>query len=322
MKTAILVGLGHQSQDHLSVLQSLGIELVGSVDPNPDCNKPADSPVFLSLDALLEVITPDFAVVCVPHDKHLDVTRQLAHAGVHVLKEKPLARCLTEARELLNLVREKNISLEIVCQRRHHQLFSKVREWLPEVGKVRFVQASYTINVPSPHLGWRGDRRKAGGGCLIDMGYHMVDMLVSLFGLPDSVYASLSCAAVEEEYDAEDTAIVNFQYSKPSIIGSLTISRCLPKGESLHIVGSLGAIHAGRNEVIFTPKQNELDAQIFQIDAQTAKFDAMLNQMRFFQDVLSGSPSIVFEHLSNLAFVEACYVSAELHAAQEPNSFL
>ena len=62
-----------------------------------------------------------------------------------------------------------------------------------------FVDVKYTLFVDNLHEGWRGQRDSAGGGCIIDMGYHMIDMVIWYFGLPDNLHAEFSSKAKPEE---------------------------------------------------------------------------------------------------------------------------
>jgi predicted dehydrogenase len=65
------------------------------------------------------------------------------------------------------------------------------------------------------------------GGCIIDMGYHLVDMLLWYFGMPDRVLAQHSASArPEQDYDAEDTATITFGYGS-GLFGTALLPRCV-----------------------------------------------------------------------------------------------
>ncbi|UJB44828.1 Gfo/Idh/MocA family protein [Streptomyces sp. A1-5] len=82
--------------------------------------------------------------------------------------------------------------------------------------------------------------RTWGGGCLADMGYHLIDLLLWYLGLPDRVLADTSTAVSGTEYDAEDTSLVHLAYGC-GLYGSLLVSRSAgPKTEHLAITGPPG----------------------------------------------------------------------------------
>jgi predicted dehydrogenase len=61
------------------------------------------------------------------------------------------------------------------------------RQMADQIGTPFFVDAQYILAVDDPAAGWRGRSDLAGGGCLVDMGYHVIDLLLWYFGLPDRI---------------------------------------------------------------------------------------------------------------------------------------
>src|SRR5699024_6121621 len=112
------------------------------------------------------------------------------------------------------------------------------------------LDAQYTLFVDDPSEGWRGQNAEAGGGCIIDMGYHLIDMILWYFGLPDRVLADVSVEArPDREYDAEDTALVHFGYNS-GLYGSVLLSRFIgPKTEQIRLVGNKGMVHLERGRI-------------------------------------------------------------------------
>ncbi|GAB7184584.1 Gfo/Idh/MocA family oxidoreductase [Kitasatospora sp. Ki12] len=99
-----VIGLGHQAlEDHLpGLLASSRAELVAVCDNSPDTLRAQldahDVPGFTRVADLLDTVTPDFVIVAVPHHAGRAVIEECAGRGVHVLKEKPFATFLPEAR--------------------------------------------------------------------------------------------------------------------------------------------------------------------------------------------------------------------------------
>ncbi|MGX1776783.1 Gfo/Idh/MocA family protein [Nocardia brasiliensis] len=248
-----VVGLGHQAvDDHLpGLLASSTAELVAVCDENPgivvEQKQRYQVSGYTDFREMLNAEQLDFVIVCVPHDVGRGVIEAAAEHGVHVLKEKPFATSLVEAIELADLCEQSGVQLMVTLQRRFNPIYSSFIQLADQIGTPFLVDARYTVHVEDPSEGWRGVTAKAGGGCVIDMGYHLIDLLLWYFGLPDSITADLSISArPDRSYDAEDTALVHFSYDT-GLYGSLLLSRFVgPKAEEIRLIGSDGIVHLER----------------------------------------------------------------------------
>ncbi|CAD5959475.1 putative Inositol 2-dehydrogenase [Streptomyces sp. KY75] len=189
-RRAAIIGLGRQAtEDHLpGLLGSSRAELVAVCDNNPDTlHERADTlgvPGFTRASDLLVETAPDFVIVAVPHHVGRAVIEECAAAGVHVLKEKPFATSVDEARELAGICHDGRVELMVTLQRRFNPIYTSVAGMLDQIGTAFLVGGHYSFHTPDPGAGWRGDLEQAGGGCIIDMGYHLIDLLLWYFGLP------------------------------------------------------------------------------------------------------------------------------------------
>ena len=192
----------------------------------------------------------DFVVVCVPHNIGRTVIETAAEHQIHILKEKPFATTMSEARDLAQICAQANVQLMVTLQRRFNPVYTSFTQLADQIGMPFMVDAQYTLFVDDPSEGWRGKTEKAGGGCIIDMGYHLVDMILWYFGVPDRVLADISVSArPDREYDAEDTALIHFGYDS-GLYGSLLLSRFIgPKTEQIRLVGSKGIVHLERGRI-------------------------------------------------------------------------
>lgn len=106
--------------------------------------------------------------------------------GLPLLKEKPLGRTLEEAQDFLTRARTAGCPVQTAIQRRHHPSYSRllalVRERRLQIHEAHaHMHLGFDLTA-SGASGWRSSRRHAGGGALLDSGYHMVDLLHSLLG--------------------------------------------------------------------------------------------------------------------------------------------
>ncbi|MFE0686098.1 Gfo/Idh/MocA family protein [Streptomyces sp. NPDC058961] len=201
LKRAAVVGLGGQAQDdHLPGLADCQFaELVAVCDTDPDRaaaqGRAYRVPGYTDLTTLLKEVRPDFVIAAVPHHAGREVIEACAAAGVHVMKEKPFATHPAEGAELAGLCATAGIELMVTVQRRFHPIYTAALQLLEQIGPPYLVEGRYTFHCADPAAGWRGSAKLAGGGALVDMGYHLIDLLIWYLGLPDRVLADTSAAA-------------------------------------------------------------------------------------------------------------------------------
>lgn len=313
-----IVGLGARAEKVLpEALRDVDLALRAVCDVDPGRYNSWDGvPAFSDYEEMLEKVDLDFIIVMTPHDSHLPVVRAAARHGVHVLKEKPFARSLDEALELRAICDGAGIHLMTVLPRRFNRNYVLFHEWRDRVGQPFFVDLRYTKFVEHPGTGWRGKRSLAGGGCLVDMGYHMVDLLLWNLAVPDTIHASMSAAAAPNvDYDAEDTALVAFTHPG-GLHGSLTVSRFMPDDERVRLVGSEGILEATPEGVRFLGS----DGELVESRALCGERSPTAQQLDYFSGVIRGeqpnfaSPT---EHLVHARFVEACYASHDQRGTRQ-----
>jgi len=272
---------------------------------------------------LLENEDLDFVIVATPHHTHLAIIKVAAQKGIHVLKEKPCAMNLEDGIILAELSKHYSVHISTALERRLHSPYSYYKAIKPLIGTPYFADARYTLSIPDPGEGWRGDRMLSGGGCVIDMGYHILDILIWFFGLPNKIFANFSSIGKQGGgYDAEDTACMSFSFLQ-NIYGSLILSRCFPpKTEYVKVLGSSGLAEFYRDKVIV---KSSTGIEIKTIECSKDKSRLAARQIDLFCKVLSkriSNQNRPETHLLHLAFIEAVYKSKELGAAIDPYEIL
>jgi predicted dehydrogenase len=251
----LLVGLGnHAVQDHLPALSlpSAGISLVGVCDTDPGkeyllntCVAAGEGgqPVrfYTSLDVALDELRPTLAIVTTPHNTHLPIAYSLASRGIPFLKEKPFAIDLFQAYELMALVERFSANMRLCVQRRFHPLYMHGKRALTHIGQPRHFSTVYQLNASGYRSGWRSRVETAGGGAVVDMGYHIIDLLVWYFGLPTEIYASAAPKRYpENDYTIEETVLATLRYHN-GCVGHMTFSLCESrKSEEIQVYGTRG----------------------------------------------------------------------------------
>ncbi len=251
----------------------------------------------------------DFVVILTPHNTHRAIVEYAAANGINVLKEKPAATSLVEAEHLERVSEAAGIQVFTSLQRRLSPIYSTFFDYREMLGEPYFIDARYTLSIKNPGEGWRGSRSTAGGGCIIDMGYHPIDLVIWYFGLPGGVHAEFTSKAVSKaKYDAEDMAHIMFNY-EGGLNGSLVLSRSYgQKSESMRVVGSDGTVEIERDTIRLLRKNGEVRTLSKPYDI----VELISQQIDNFCLILSGireNTGGLRDNMPHMAFVEACYAS-------------
>ncbi|WP_225409432.1 oxidoreductase [Stigmatella hybrida] len=146
----------------------------------------------LSVDALLADPTLEVAIVTSPNDSHAELARRALQAGKHVVVEKPFTLDSGEALQLGALARERGLCLAVFHNRRWDGDFLTVSQLLAQgrLGTLYSFESHFDRLRPQVKKRWKEDA-VPGGGLLWDLGAHLIDQALQLFGLPESVMADL-----------------------------------------------------------------------------------------------------------------------------------
>ncbi|MEV0583618.1 Gfo/Idh/MocA family oxidoreductase [Nonomuraea sp. NPDC050310] len=129
----------------------------------------------------------DLIVVATPNDTHVPLAKAALEAGLPVVVDKPLAMTAAEAEELVRLAEARGVALTPFQNRRWDGDFRTVAKVLPSLGTVTRFESRFERWRPVPKGGWR--ESSPTGGLLYDLGPHLVDQALRLFGPVSDVYA-------------------------------------------------------------------------------------------------------------------------------------
>jgi len=135
----------------------------------------------------------DLVVIATPNPSHFPLARAALEAGKHVVVDKPFATSLAEADALIELAAAKGRMLTIFHNRRWDGDFLTVRQLIESgrLGQISLFEAHWDRFRPAPRPGWR-ETPGEGAGLLWDLGPHLIDQALLLFGPPDSVSGDLA----------------------------------------------------------------------------------------------------------------------------------
>jgi predicted dehydrogenase len=149
----------------------------------------------------------DLVVVATPNRTHVSLAHAALEAGLPVVLDKPFARTADEGRALVDAAGERGLMMTVFQNRRWDGDFLTLRGLLEEgrLGRVHRLESRFERWRPQPGGGWR-ERAGAeeGGGLLLDLGSHLVDQAIQLFGPVREVYAELDVRRESAQVDDDD----------------------------------------------------------------------------------------------------------------------
>ncbi|HUA99778.1 MAG TPA: Gfo/Idh/MocA family oxidoreductase [Terracidiphilus sp.] len=196
---------------------------------------------YRSLEAMMADSSLGLFVVTSPSGTHFEVARQLLEAGKNVVVDKPMSVGSGEIAELIRLARVKQVLLAPFHNRRWDSDFLTIRKLLHEgiLGRVIYFESRFDRWRPAQPTDrlWKEDTAQ-GGGVLLDLGTHIADQALALFGKPEAIWADTRC---EREWaTAVDSFTVRLRYPDGLIVNLGANSLSLPPGPRFHIRGTKG----------------------------------------------------------------------------------
>jgi len=169
---------------------------------------------FSDLDTALAESSADAVYVATPVWLHVQHAVQALEAGKHVLVEKPLGLSTLECQRVVSACRRSGMVAGCSYYRRSFPAYQHAKDMIDrsEFGQVILVRMTYYSwfsPTPQDPKYWRVVKSRSGGGPLSDMGTHMFDVLIGLFGMPVAVYAR--CDSLVHQWDVEDTASIQMK---------------------------------------------------------------------------------------------------------------
>lgn len=180
------LGIGWIGRHRMAAMLATGaIDAAWLCDPDADCLAAAralapQARVVPSLAAMLAE-RPDGIVIATPSALHADQAIAALAAGAHVFCQKPLGRDLAEVDAVLAAAEHGGRTVSVDFSYRHFAAFRAVKALVDdgELGELLAIEAVFH-NGYGPGKAWFHDRVQSGGGCLIDLGVHLIDLIGQL----------------------------------------------------------------------------------------------------------------------------------------------
>ena len=217
-----VIGVGNIATAHIpGYLKHPDVELCAFCDINEERlkmmgEKHGITHLYTDKNEMLAKENLDAVSVCTWNAAHAECAIAALNAGCHVLCEKPTAMNTAEAIAMKEAAEKNGKILMIGFVRRHGNDCELIKDFVDkgEFGELYYAKAQYLRRNGCPG-GWFGNKELSGGGPLIDLGVHVIDMVKYIAGNPKpvSAYGATFNKLLNRPDLREDTAIANYQHS-------------------------------------------------------------------------------------------------------------
>jgi predicted dehydrogenase len=256
------------------ILKAENAELTAVFDANPTAN--AEVATLFSARACAteeELLRSDADIIYIatPAHLHCSQVKLAAAAGKHVLCEKPLGMTVAESDAMIDACAAAGVKLGTGFMMRFHSQHQAALALVREgrLGTPVFGRAQLSCWYPPIDGAWRQVPGQGGGGSLMDLGGHCIDLLELFFGRARSVCCLTG--NLVQDYASEDTAVVLLEFASGAK-GVVDCLFCVPDSSSLNrleIYGSLGSILAEG-----TIGQGDAGTMVARLEGSTAAYES------------------------------------------------
>jgi UDP-N-acetylglucosamine 3-dehydrogenase len=267
----------------------------------------------------------DLVSVCTPNYLHAQHVIDAAKTGKHILCEKPLATSLDEADKMLKAAREAGVYLMNPSHQRFVPILQNIKSVLDLLGTITFVR--YRFAHQGPYTSWNAHSEdkwffktdKSGGGVLLDLGPHALDLILWYFGEVEKVQGAL-LKTYEKPTKVEDAASALLKFKNGPIVELDTSWVSNPAFNEFQIYGTKGTIEVDiweRAPIRFLPRELRQHPRITELSfkgilAEISRSKQKMTQY-FIECVQKNEPPDFNGKLGRkiLQIILACYDSAK-----------
>ena len=309
-------------------------ELIAVMDANKEaadrCKEKYNAKyAFDNIEELLSLDEIEAVYIASPVFCHKEQAMAAADAQKHILIEKPVGITASEAKEIAEYCKNKGVKLGVGFMMRFHAYHQKMRELVKsgKIGEIVSARAQLTCWYPEMENCWRQDIKLSGGGAMMDMGVHCVDLIRYITGLEVTEVAGLSGNQVFN-YSVEDagcvvfrlsngaTAYVDANFNIPDAAAKCKIEFYGTKG-SIFAQGTISQVEGGEIEVLCIDDSLEYDAsqdrgEVKPLDINVTFGNMYTKEIEAFSKAVMGKseiPVTAEDAIASQRVIEASYES-------------
>ncbi len=333
MLNIALLGCGRIAQTHADLLGNGKVphaKLVAVTDVFSEKAKQFGTqyhvPWFTNAQDMMSKVNPDLVVILTESGSHAKHTIELAQFGKHIIVEKPMALSLNDADAMIKACEDNGCRLFIVKQNRFNPAVVQLRKAADEhrFGKLVLGTIRVRWNRDQAYYdqaAWRGTK-KNDGGVLGNQAIHFIDLLRSIMGGVESVFAKGITALVNIEAEDTAVAVLKFKNGALGVIEATNAARPSDLEGSVSILGEKGSVEIGgiaMNRIIhWNFVGDTADNTDFKSEFSTSPDHVYgFGHSDFYNDVVNSirtnTPSLIdgYEGRKSLEIISAIYQSIE-----------
>jgi predicted dehydrogenase len=239
---------------------------------------------------------------------HKEQVIKAANAKKHILVEKPVAFSVEDGKELVELCKKNNVLIATGFMMRFHAYHQEMKKLVSEgkLGQIVSCRAQLTCWYPDIPGAWRQQFATSGGGAMMDMGVHCLDLIQYIVGSKAKKVVGFTDTKTFK-YEVEDSASVIVQLENGAnvyIDAYFNIPDAAAKGRmeiygtkgSILAEGTIGQVEGGKVEVVISDDTLGYDAQQNRVDVKPIELNVTLGNMytkeieSFSNSILNGTP--------------------------------
>jgi len=212
---------------------------------------------YRSMEELLEDKEVELVVVNTPNNTHFEYSKKALLAGKHVITEKPFTVTVEEGKELIEIARKQNKKLSVYHNRRYDSDFKIVKKVVRNELLGKIVEAEFHFDRFKEELSVKTHKETPGQGtgALYDLGAHLIDQALQLFGMPDKLFSDIRIIRPNSKVDDYFELLFYYPELRVRLKCSYIVREALP-AYILH--GMKGSFIKTKSDVQETQLQKEI----------------------------------------------------------------
>jgi len=207
-----------------------------------------DVKVFRDYDEMLKDPAVEMVVVNTPSYTHYEYAKKSLQAGKHTIVEKPFTATVAQAQELIDLAKAKGVNLSVFQNRRYDSDLRTVKKILKEgwLGEIKDAEFRYDRYNPALSPKIHKETPQPGAGCVYDLGPHLIDSALYLFGVPQAVFADIMITRPTSKVDDYFEILLYYPTHRVRLRSGYYYREPVP---SFALHGTLGSFLKSRSDI-------------------------------------------------------------------------
>ncbi|MBR5479019.1 MAG: Gfo/Idh/MocA family oxidoreductase [Clostridia bacterium] len=280
-----------------------------------------------SAEALLADPEIDAVYIASPVNYHKDQAIAAARAKKHILIEKPICMTVEDGEEVLRICKEEGVKIATGLMMRYHAYHQVMKKFVDEgkLGQLTSIRGQFTCWYPDIPGAWRQIKSESGGGALVDLGVHAIDLIQYIAGSKAKVVAGMSDTKVFN-YEVDDQAstlmeLENGAYAYVDVNFNIPDAAAICRLEfygtrgSMRAEGTLSQVEGGTLTVLLSDEAG-YDAQQNRNDVEPVEVNVEFGNM-YTKEIESFGRSILDGQEIEVPAEDAIQVQKVMYAAYE-----